>query len=855
MIDLPGISVQFLGMPLSSAALFLLAGLLLGHLLWYRERSKKSSDEPELESRYIKLRSSLKQRKVQLRELQKQHESVSEDLTILQKAHSTLRSKNKRLEQLSRSSQDELNEFRHALNDTEIKLASEEKRNQTVIGQLQELIETNTNLVSENKNHQHGFQLLDKQYQECLADLEATHVEIAKLQQRADETETESKQQQQLISDLEQRNIVQDGTLKETEEALQRTQQDLVARCKDLDAIQIDREQLEENVQQQHKKINELETDLEMATRIQMERDEFANDLAEAAKSLSEQRQTLEQCEATLEQKNAQIHDMEKSIETTTLQLAEVQKHRLQLEQFNEACQNRLDELESLFNEKSTECQSLSIALGTARVEQTEAQDQIQILLNDLKQAKTRQTVLRTKITDLQRLVEQQEQQLHDVNALREEANAQTLELSQTRKELANETANVAKLQQQLAAWTEYHQQLETAQATIQQYHHRNSANESVILQQEAQITTLRQRASDLENLESGLKLKQAEVEQATSEIEIQKGNVLKVDQALQDNEAELASAIAEIHLMEKRIETMSEEFVSLATDNELLSADREQSASEIIQLRAKLEEFQSSHQLLEKSTMELLTVQQERDQLVKTRDGLEATVSRLGNQITTHLTETREIRECLSQKTDEYRKQEEGFHQAVASREATIAELKLQLDDRIKQHDAAVDDLAMKTVTMDDQQLKIEQLTSALENMESAHEETEKLETGIQELEKQHQELLHDYNLGKNRIAEQNHEMEKLTAELKTLESDRVERDQLQLEVTELKSHIECLREELEDSLDSNAQGQDRLRNLENQLHEHVQKIRELRRHRSSPSSGETDSPVIKPESDRKAA
>ena len=85
MIDLPGISVQFLGMPLSSAALFLLAGLLLGHLLWYRERSKKSSDEPELESRYIKLRSSLKQRKVQLRELQKQHESVSEDLTILQK--------------------------------------------------------------------------------------------------------------------------------------------------------------------------------------------------------------------------------------------------------------------------------------------------------------------------------------------------------------------------------------------------------------------------------------------------------------------------------------------------------------------------------------------------------------------------------------------------------------------------------------------------------------------------------------------------------------------------------------------------------------------------------------------------
>ena len=213
MIDLPGISVQFLGMPLSSAALFLLAGLLLGHLSVGRKKSLMNQNW----NHAIKLEFHSKAQ-VQLRELQKQHESVSEDLTILQKAHSTLRSKNKRLEQLSRSSQDELNEFRHALNDTEIKLASEEKRNQTVIGQLQELIETNTNLVSENKNHQHGFQLLDKQYQECLADLEATHVEIAKLQQRA-EKETESKQQQQPISDLEQRNIVQDGTLKETEEA------------------------------------------------------------------------------------------------------------------------------------------------------------------------------------------------------------------------------------------------------------------------------------------------------------------------------------------------------------------------------------------------------------------------------------------------------------------------------------------------------------------------------------------------------------------------------------------------------------------------------------------------------------
>ena len=93
MIDLFGNSVQLLGMPLSSAALFLLAGTLLGHLLWYRDRGKSSPTDPDLETRYLKVRSSLKQRKTQVKELQKQNASLDEDITILRQAHSTLRSK------------------------------------------------------------------------------------------------------------------------------------------------------------------------------------------------------------------------------------------------------------------------------------------------------------------------------------------------------------------------------------------------------------------------------------------------------------------------------------------------------------------------------------------------------------------------------------------------------------------------------------------------------------------------------------------------------------------------------------------------------------------------------------------
>ena len=47
--------------------------------------------------------------------------------------------------------------------------------------------------------------------------------------------------------------------------------------------------------------------------------------------------------------------------------------------------------------------------------------------------------------------------------------------------------------------------------------------------------------------------------------------------------------------------------------------------------------------------------------------------------------------------------------------------------------------------------------------------------------------------------------------------------------------AHLKRLSGELEDSLDANAKGQDRLRDLESQLHDHTVKLRELRRQRGS--------------------
>ena len=862
MIDLFGISVQLLGMPESSAALFLLAGMLLGHLLWYRERGKKTDGDPDLESRYIKARSSLKQRKGQLRELQKKHDSTNEDLTILQQAHSTLRSKNKRLEQISKTSQDELNQFRHSLNDAEIQLASEEKRNQTVIDQLQNLIENKATLANENKAHQEGFEQLDQQYRQCVSELEEAHCELDKLRSQLGTNQSNLDDQQKSIKELEQGIATREQALSQANDSLQQTQQDLVARCKDLDAVRNERDQFAQQSQARQETLDQLETDLTLATQIQTERDEFANDLAAAASSLSEQRQTLEQCESELELKNIRLGELEQQINTTTDQLTEEHEHRLQLEQFNHACQNQLAELETQISNKSAECEQLNLALGTAQGEHAQSQERIPALLVDLEHANARQLALRTKLTDLQQLVEQQEQQIFELCAIREEAAVHALDLAETRTQLASETAKIADLQQQTEKWHATQRQLETAQTTIQQYHERNAAHESVLLQQADQLAALKEQANRIPDLELELKYKQTEIVQLCNDIDLHQGTILTAQQIFEETQSELAATIAEIHVKENRIESMSEDILSLTSDNALLSTAHQRSADQANQLQLQLDQSHANQQQLEQTTSELLTIQQERDLLINTRDGLEATISRLGTQITTHLTETKQIRDALSQQTLEHQKLETALRTEVEARDTTISELKTQLSSRSQQHDAVVDDLAMKTSKLDQQRLEIEQLVTELEETKTANDEMEKLKTDIDQLEKQlqsksegHEVLLNDLSAKKSQLVEQNNELERLATDLKAAESARKEHDLLKQESTELRSHLSCVREELEDSLDTNAKGQDRIRDLENQLHDHVKKIRDLRRERNSSSMIKNSDDATDTDSDRKAA
>jgi len=858
MIDLLGNSIQLLGMPLSSAALFLLAGTLLGHLLWYRDRGKNSANDPDLETRYLKVRSSLKQRKTQVKELQKQNDSIDEDLTNLRQAHSTLRAKNKRLEQISQSSQEEINQFRHSLNEAEIQLADEEKRNQTVIDQLQELIEKNATLTTGNQAHQESFEKLDQQYRQCVSDLETAQYELDTSLAQARIQQADQAQQQTTIRDLEHRIESTDQALEQVNESLLQTQQDLVARCKDLDALRSEKEQLDKQSQADAQTLTQLESDLTLSKQIQTERDEFATDLAAAASSLSEQRQALEQCEAALELKNANLAEQEKQLSDLNLQLTDERENRVQLEQFNAACQTQLAELESQLSDKTSACAQSDLALDIAQKTNAETQATISGLTAELAQSNARKIAFRSKVAELQQLVEQQQQQVTELCAIREENAIHSLDLAETRAQLALEVAATADLKEQANKWNTSQAELGIAQQTIRQYHERNAALESLFVQQSAQISELSRQADCVPELELALKHRQNEIELACDEIEQHEHTILTAERVCDETQGELTVTIAELHAMENRILSMSDDIDSLTTDNALLTTTQQQAVEQAQHLQMQLEQVSLSQQQLEERTAELNVVKHEREQLLNTRDNLEATINRLGNQITNHLTEAKQISEVLSQTAIEHEQLEIVLQAEVEARDTTITELKTQLTARSKQHDAVVDDLAAKTSTLDQRQIEIEELSSQLEIAKATHNKNTLLTTKIDELEKQlqsrseqHAVLVDDISQKSNEVAHQLREIERLSSELKDAESDRRERDQLKQEVTELRTHLNSVRDELEDSLDTNAKGQDRIRDMENQLHDHVKKIRDLRRERSASSALQLTDEIRKPETD----
>jgi chromosome segregation ATPase len=319
MIDLFGVS-------LSSTVLFVLAGILIGHLLWYRDSSAEAEKMTGLENRYFKARGSVRQRKREFTKLQKDSDIQHTDLEQIRQQQAALLKQKSDIEQEHRDARAEVQRLAGEKQELDALLTAEQARSESVVAQLQEVLQARSSSEHELETRSDSFEQLQASHQQTIVTLET----------EVDQLRASASQQAETLS---------------------QTQQDLVGRCQDLDTIRSEQDAASDQLAHASTRIQDLESQLADAKLAASQHEGLANDLESAASSLAEQRETIGIREtelSQLKQAHTQLqHDraqMGEELVSVQQQLGDVtrqaQEYKESLEQHDSKHQALLDEQE-----------------------------------------------------------------------------------------------------------------------------------------------------------------------------------------------------------------------------------------------------------------------------------------------------------------------------------------------------------------------------------------------------------------------------------------------------------------------------------------------------------------------------
>ena len=762
--------IDLFGIPLSSILLFTLAGILIGHLLWYHDRSGDTEKMNGLENRYFKARGSARQRKREFLKLQKNSESNQTDLEGLREEHAAALQRQAELEQ----SLAELKQLRLAKQQTDDTLAAEQKRSESLVAQLQEVLQAKTaaeqdlaaqgetvaelqatrqEMESEIQQLRSGLSSQAESAQNVLKTIDDLQTvkqtqsqEITQLRQanqqfedqigqlsssleiKTAETDESSARDQQSITELRSEVESLRAAVDQATETLTHTQQDLVARCEDLDEIRAERDDLKEQHHEASQRAENLNTELSLAQIVKTERDEFAADLETAANSLAQQRQTLELREAELSQVKAELQHV---------------------------------------------------------------QQELSAMSEQLKQHLEDKQTLSTCIVDRDAEVETMRTQIEELIPLRSEVVESNLQLVEQKAETAKRDELIAK--QRL--------ELESVTAEFNQSALRYQSLQAEFEQSQVQLRQSDQRIKELEPLQLQL-VEAGEAMEKQREI----GTNLNNQCAAQSAEIErLTSESDKIPVLVQQLDEVQTKLIDLGEENE-------QQRTTINLLSTNLD---STKERLESVSKELVTVSNERDTLSTTRADLEQAVTNLQNQVASQSAKVKEISELLSVKTEEHSQAAATLQQQIETQSVKVKEVTELLS--VKSHEHSQTEAGL--------QQKIQSQSTALEDLRKE----------LAAKSQQHDHVLGKFTSTTQKLDQLQAAFEKLTSELAHAEKLRPENKTLQDRIADLMAHLKRLSGELDDSLDANAKGQDRIRDLESQLHDHTVKLRDLHRQRGS--------------------
>lgn len=271
------------GISFSSSLLFILAGILIGHLLWFQDRSGTEQHLDRLQRRYFKARGGVGRRKREFVRLRKTSAVQLDDLQNIRAQQAALLKQKSELERDYRDALDEVDGMRAANHDLNQRLAAETARAESVIAQLKEVLQSRADGAQVRRARQGGSEPLPAGQPQRVRELELREAALDQQAQALAATRQELAQRSAQVAALQTANAA-------TREELVRTQRQLETALRQLDELRSGALKQDGLAEELESAVISLAQQRELLTMREQELAEVRQALAESRRQMSDVR-------------------------------------------------------------------------------------------------------------------------------------------------------------------------------------------------------------------------------------------------------------------------------------------------------------------------------------------------------------------------------------------------------------------------------------------------------------------------------------------------------------------------------------------------------------------------------------
>lgn len=530
--------IDFLDIPLPSTGWFILAGILLGFVFWYRDNTNESPLLKAVGQRYKRARKLARQRKNELLDLQSDHEVAQAHLKNSNNRRQVLSQKSFQLERLLQRTQNRLEHSEREKKNAEAQLSAERQRTADLNIRLQESQQESSALQQEIDQRQQTIERLEQARQQTESEFEYIRADLCT---QIDGTTQSLAEHRALI-------LRQEAELDETKDELEQLQQEhdtaveqLSQRHSLIEVFQVAADEQDSELKQLQDVINELlplRAQLANANLQLAEQTSHAAELVDTINSKEDDLESLRQSLQSMEMVRGAVataigeidagkeryESLQEEQRATHLALVKKQLEAQELNRQVESLkplEGKLAEAEAEIKRHRESAAHLQVHVSARQAEIEQLEDQLGERSNEIADL---QHQLRKHQAEQFRLNKETSARGSTVKLLRSE-------IGQLSERLGDQAGEISNLRDQL-------KQRQAAQESLQQQNnHRASANEKL----KAEINHLRPRAEQLETTQEQL----ASITDELVEVTNDRDQLSKVREELERTVSQLRSQVA----------------------------------------------------------------------------------------------------------------------------------------------------------------------------------------------------------------------------------------------------------------------------------------------------------------------